>query len=298
MIAAFSHFHAEAGQWLPVGNKPSFRSQRSGETENMLYKNQANQWLRQAGKLAMGYFRNVEPSLKENNTYVTEADLKVQAYLMEQIDANYPDVGVLAEEGDLIKKPGDGETTFVIDPIDGTASFVANLPVWGIALGVIKSNKPVAGYFYMPVTDDFFYVEPQGGVYRNDSLTALKAAENIHQESILLMTSRAHKKLRINTDYPGKARSLGSTIAHICYTATGSADASLVSGCYIWDLAAGLAMLIRNGGSAFYLNGDPFTLTDDLLAGNKLHMPVVLGHPCKVEYFLQKLSNLQTIPVS
>ena len=258
----------------------------------MLHKNQAKQWLKEAGKLAMGYFRNVEPSLKDNNTYVTEADLKVQAYLMKKIDENYPDVGVLAEEGDLIKKPKDGETYFVIDPIDGTSSFVAGLPVWGIAFGVIESRKPVAGYFYMPATDDFFHVEPRGKVYRNDSITELKPTGNIQSESILLTISRTHKKLRVSSDYPGKVRSLGSTIAHICYTATGSADASLISGCYIWDLAAGLAMLDRNGGCAFYLNGDPFTLTEDLLSGNKLHMPVVLGHPRKVEYFLQKVSTL------
>jgi myo-inositol-1(or 4)-monophosphatase len=258
----------------------------------MLHKNQAKKWLKEAGRLAMGYFRNVEPSLKANNTFVTEADLNVQAYLMEKINENYPDDGVLAEEGDLIKKPKDGESYFVIDPIDGTSSFVAGLPVWGIAFGVIKSKQPVAGYFYMPVTDDFFYVEPQGAVYRNDNITLLKPTENIHHESILLTISRTHKKLRITSDYPGKVRSFGSTIAHICYTATGSVDASLVSDCYIWDLAAGLAMLIRNGGGAYYLNGDPFTLTDGLLSGNKLQLPLILGHPRKVAYFLQNVTNV------
>ena len=257
----------------------------------MLHKSQAEQWLKQAGKLALGYFRNVEPSLKPNQTYVTEADLKVQAYLIEKIDKYYPDVGVLAEEDHLLKKPKNSETYFVIDPIDGTASFVSGLPVWGIAFGVIHSKEPVAGYFYMPATDDFFYVDPQGSVCRNASVTALKPGENIQPESLLLTISRTHKKLRITSDYPGKVRSLGSTIAHICYTATGSADASIVSGCYIWDLAAGLAMLNRNGGRAFYLNGAPFAITDDLLSGRKLPIPMVLGHPRKVEYFLQNVND-------
>jgi myo-inositol-1(or 4)-monophosphatase len=259
----------------------------------MLFQKQAKRWLKEAGKLALGYFRNVEPSLKDNHTYVTEADWKVQAYLIEKIDKYYPDVGVLAEENDLIKKPKNSEFYFVIDPIDGTASFVSGLPVWGIAFGVIHSGKPAAGYFYMPATNDFFYVEPQGKVYRNDSTTVLKPGENIQLESLLLTISRTHQKVRIASDYPGKVRSLGSTAAHICYTATGSADATIVSGCYIWDLAAGLAMLNRNEGSAFYLNGDPFTLTDDLLSGGKLPLPVVLGHPRKVEYFLQNIAVLQ-----
>lgn len=258
----------------------------------MLNQKQAKRWLKEAGKLALGHFRNVEPSLKDNHTYVTEADLKVQAYLIDKIDKYYPDIGVLAEEDDLIKKPKNSESYFVIDPIDGTASFVSGLPVWGISFGVIHSGKPEAGYFYMPATGDFFYVEPRGKVYRNDSTTVLKPGKSIQPESLLLTISRTHKKVRIASDYPGKVRSLGSTAAHICYTATGSADASIVSGCYIWDLAAGLAMLNRNKGSAFYLNGDPFTLTDDLLSGGKLSMPLVLGSSCKVEYFLKNITRL------
>jgi myo-inositol-1(or 4)-monophosphatase len=55
----------------------------------------------------------------------------------------------------------------VIDPIDGTASFVCGLPVWGIAVGVLEKKLPVAGYFYMPATGDFFAATTEGRVYRN-----------------------------------------------------------------------------------------------------------------------------------
>ena len=75
--------------------------------KKILNQKQAKRWLKEAGKLALGYFRNVEPSLKDNHTYVTEADLKVQAYLVDKIDKYYPDIGVLVLGANSGKKgPG------------------------------------------------------------------------------------------------------------------------------------------------------------------------------------------------
>ena len=72
-----------------------------------------------------------------------------------EFSVDYPDAGILSEEEDYTRKPSDGETYFVIDPIDGTSMFVSGLSIWGIAIGVIKSGIPIAGFFYMPATDDF-----------------------------------------------------------------------------------------------------------------------------------------------
>lgn len=260
----------------------------------MLNPKQVKEWLENAGRLALKYFRNVEPSLKDNHTYVTEADLRVQDYLMERIQKAYPNAGVLAEERDLIKPPENGETYFAVDPIDGTASFVAGLPVWGIALGVINARQPVAGYFYMPATGDFFFTGEEGPVYRNDTIALMRPSQEIHRESIFLTVSRAHQKLSIQADYPGKIRCLGSTVAHICFTATGSADACAASSCHIWDLAAGLALLVRNGGRAVYVNGETFSIDDHMLSGKKSPMPILFGSGRRIEYFRQHTALLAT----
>ena len=76
----------------------------------MLKSEEAINWLKEAGKIAMGSFGKVEPSLKDNNTYVTEADLKVQKFLKEKFDLYYPDFGVLAEEDNLFKEPQEGKS--------------------------------------------------------------------------------------------------------------------------------------------------------------------------------------------
>ncbi|MBN1936015.1 MAG: inositol monophosphatase [Anaerolineae bacterium] len=250
-------------------------------------------WLREAGRLALRYFRQVEPAIKDNKTYVTEADLAVQAFLKEKIDAHYPTVGILAEENGLAQKPKAGDTYLVLDPIDGTASFVAGLPVWGIALGVIEGKTPAAGYFYLPITGDLYHAHVDGPVCRNGVATQLKPFERGHRESTLLAMSRVHQKFKISPDFPGKVRSLGSTIAHICYVATGSADAALIDDVHLWDLAAGLAILYRNGGVARYLDGTEFSVTDDLLAGNGLDSPLLLGQERSIAYFSGQINVIK-----
>ena len=255
----------------------------------MLAIDQAKMWLEEAGGRALRYFRQVTPSVKNDHSYVTEADISIQAFLNEKIIENYPEAGILGEEENFSKLPEDGETYFVIDPIDGTAAFVSGLPVWGIALGVIKSGKPIAGYFYMPATDDFYFTETDGPVYLNGMKTQLKPFDKIQRESLLLAVSRMHKSFNVNPEYPGKVRCLGSTVAHICYVATGCADVVLASGSYIWDLAAGVAMLYRNGGTARYINGDNFFFSEDLLKKKNLSQPVLLGQNNAVQYFIDNV---------
>ncbi len=255
----------------------------------MLKYAQAKLWLKEAGIVALRYFRNVQPSVKDDKTYVTEADLAVQSFLNNKIVEHYPDVGILSEEEDFTRTPQDGETYFILDPIDGTAMFVSGLPIWGISLGIIQSGKAIAGFFYMPATNDFYYTETDGPVYLNETITRLKPFDGIQRESLLFAVSRMHKRFDINPDYPGKIRSLGSTEAHICYVATGSGDVALVSSVYIWDLAAGIAMLYRNGGTARYINGDDFFFSEELLMKRELALPVLLGQSSSVQYFIENI---------
>ena len=252
----------------------------------------AEELMRHAGSLAMEHFRKVTPSLKKDKTLVTDADLAVQTYLMGQFVRRFPSVGVVGEEDHLRKLPTQGETYFVIDPIDGTASFVSGLPVWGIAVGVIENLQPVEGYFYMPATGDFFYTTAEGHVFRNDSRLQPITPNAMHRESLLLTVSRFHRKFSIRNTYPGKVRSLGSTIAHICYAATGSADAALVSDIHIWDLAAGLAMARLNGAVAQHLDGDAFVLNESMLGGQIIDSPVLVGQSSVVQEYGKIISSV------
>jgi len=241
-------------------------------------------FMKSAGERAMQYFRNVTPSWKANQTYVTEADVAVQAYLKEELERHFPDDGLIGEEHDLAKPPRAGDRYWIIDPIDGTASFVRGFPGWGIALGLFTSTQALGGFFYMPATGDFYATLPDGTVRRNDQIMPLHAPDLTSRETVLLTGARLHRAYTIAPEYQGKVRSLGSAIAHLCYVATGSADAAFMSRLAVWDLAAGLAMLKQNQGVLEYLDGTPVTVAE-LLRQRKSSQAMFAGHPDAVAYF-------------
>ena len=237
-----------------------------------------------AGRIAMRSFGSVTPQWKESQSYVTEADIAVQSFLRDWLRTHYPGDGIIAEEEDLRLTPAAGERYWIIDPIDGTASFVAGLPVWGIGLALVVDFRPVVGYFFIPMTGDFYHTTPGGGVYRNGQPTQIKAPGALHHESLMLTFSRVHREITLRSSHPGKVRSLGSTIAHMCYTATGSADVAVLGRVCIWDLAPGLALLSKNGGVLRYLHGPPVRL-EDLFSGNKAPSLMICGHPDTVALY-------------
>ncbi len=240
--------------------------------------------IRSAGDIAMAYYLNVDTETKEDESYVTQADLAVQQYIREVLDKHSPQDGLIAEENGLRREPRAGSRYWVIDPIDGTASFAAGLPIWGIAIGLVEEAHPLAGYFYAPVAGDFFQTTVAGEVLRNGKAVRMREPGPIHRESSLFIASRLHRYYTVDRDYPGKLRNLGSTLAHLCYVASGNADAALIERVYIWDVAAGMAMLGLNGGVLRYIDGSDVELAP-LLAGERIPMPMLAGHPDTIDAF-------------
>ncbi len=238
-----------------------------------------------AGRLALTYFRNVRPVWKASRSYVTEADIAIQSYISDRLMACFPEDGIIAEEKDLRVAPKSGARYWVVDPIDGTASFVAGLPVWGTGLALIEDLEPVAGYFLLPTTGDFFYAESGSAVFRCGEPAQMKDPQSLHRESVLLTISRLHQQVRLQDAYSGKVRSMGSTIAHMCYVATGSADAALLGRVHVWDLAPGLAMLGKNGGVLHYLLTGEQVSVADLLDGSAARSLMLCGHPDMVRRY-------------
>jgi myo-inositol-1(or 4)-monophosphatase len=243
-----------------------------------------NEIITQAGHIALHHFLEVDPTWKDNQTYVTEADLAVQAFLRETFERHYPNDGFVAEENDVRTAPRSGSRFWVVDPIDGTASFSAGLPVWGVGIGLVEDGQPVAGFFHAPAVDDLFYTTPDGRVLRNGRPVHMRQPGPLHRESSLFIASRLHRYYRVSPDYPGKLRNLGSSIAHLCYIAGGNADAALLERVHIWDIAAGMAMLVLNGGVLHYIDGTPVRL-EPLLTGEQVPLPMLGGHPETVAKF-------------
>lgn len=236
-------------------------------------------WARESGDIALRLFSHARARRKADNSPVTEADVAIERLLVERITARYPDHGIIGEEQtqfDITR-----EYVWALDPIDGTASFVAGLPVWGISIGLLHRGIPSMGLFYMPLTNDCYWaIEDCAFFGRQPIYVDTKPEQEWHNEDWLAIPSDAHRRLEI--DFIGKTRSLGSAAAAICYVARGSALGAVLTYATIWDLAGGLAILKAAGGVGVTLAGQPLD-PRPLIDGRALQEPLLFGAPGTVD---------------
>ncbi len=129
-------------------------SSKSKNTDLSTYKNFAEVTLKSSGKIALKYFRgNNKPNLKKDKTIVTLADTEIETFTRKQITRNFPGHEIWGEE---FGYSGNSNFTWVIDPIDGTSSFAAGRPIWGIMLGLLIDGYPALGAVYQPFTEELW----------------------------------------------------------------------------------------------------------------------------------------------
>ena len=117
------------------------------------YLNFANKLADEAGIISMEYFRtSLDIENKSDETPVTIADKNTELKLRSMIEKKYPDHGILGEEFDSINP--DAEFIWVIDPIDGTKSYVAGHKDFGNLISLTQNKKPIIGIINCPAHDE------------------------------------------------------------------------------------------------------------------------------------------------
>ncbi|MCS7261250.1 MAG: hypothetical protein NZ765_10785, partial [Anaerolineae bacterium] len=116
-------------------------------------------------------------------------------------------------------------------------------------------------------------------------------SEQIHDETLLCVTSEAHRHYRIAFD--GKTRAFGSSAAHICYVARGAAVAAVLGHQALWDIAGAWPVLRAAGGTMVCLpRGEPPFGMASWVDGRKSPHPLLAGAPWAVPYFLGRVTLL------
>lgn len=231
-----------------------------------------------AGAIALRHFRRGAAERKVDRTLVTAADREVEAFLATELGALVPEAAIVGEEG--AARAGRGELRIVIDPVDGTAAFVAGLPTWCVCIGVLDGREPVAGVVHLPCAGETYSAAGDEAWWNGDRLPPLRDEITGEQDAFIVTHAKAHLRSRII--YRGKVRSLGSTAYHIALVARGVAQAALVGRAHVWDLVAPGAVLRAVGGSYAYRDGSPVDLSA-LLDGRRAPDDVVAGLPAVVE---------------
>lgn len=246
---------------------------------------QVRSWAREAGAIALSYYKVVEARRKPGGSYVTDADEEIEQLLRTRIMHAYPTHGILGEEGRNYNT--DAEYLWAIDPIDGTGVFVDGLPHWGISIGLLRHGDPVLGCFYLPVLDEWYEAALTGPALFNGEPVAVLHDNLLDLNAWISVPSNIHRRYTIN--YPGKVRSLGSMAAALCYVARGSAAGALVGTAKLWDIAAGVAVLERAGGGLRLLrSGGPLDLRP-MLSGKSAPEPIIAGSPPALELLLKRV---------
>lgn len=219
---------------------------------------------REAGHIIMGYFSNGYTSNKKlDDSPVTEADIAANKYIIEKLTAIAPNIPIIAEEDETLGS-SEHKRFFLVDPLDGTRSFVRGEPEFTVNIGLIENNQPVFGVIYCPPQDILYFGMVGENAYKqtvNDKPRIIKTRK-FPSDGLTVVRSRSHPSKATN-DYLQtlqiKELVSGSSSVKFCMVAEGSADIYPRFGRTMeWDTAAGHAILNAAGGRVETADGKPF----------------------------------------
>lgn len=234
----------------------------------------AEQVIREAGKLACGFFDNRDDlliKLKGVQDFVSQADAETEDLIASRLLASFPHDGILGEERG--RRGGDTDAVWVIDPIDGTANFVRGLPYWCIAIALVCSGRLELGLIFDAVNDRLYSARRGHGAFCNGEPISVSGAKRLEQACIGLGLGHGEagephaalieRLLKAHCQY----RRLGSGLLLLALAAEGKMDGFYEARMKPWDALAGLLLVREAGGMTNdYLGFDGEPLAAPVLA--------------------------------
>ncbi len=155
------------------------------QNSNQKIANHALKTVHEASVTAMSYFRQLlEVETKGDESPVTIADKTVEAQIRESLIKAYPDFGILGEE--FGSENLDAETYWVVDPIDGTRSFISGLPLFGMLLGLVDKGNPVIGIVGMPALNEVYIGQAGFGASMNGEAISTSSQTDISAATLFI----------------------------------------------------------------------------------------------------------------
>lgn len=238
---------------------------------------------RKGGRQTLEYFRkSLKIEHKEDDSPVTLADRMAEEVMRTEIYEHYPEHGILGEE--LGHSQEEHSVQWILDPIDGTISYIHGIPLYTTLVGITIDNKPAAGVIYAPALDEMCDGAIGLGAYFNGSPCKAKTTSKL-EEATLITTDLAHIKAHGHEEAFHRLhdrcryyRTWGDAYGHMM-VATGRVDIMVDPVLNIWDSAALLPVVTESGAMFTGLNG-----LQRIDAGNALSATSAL-HPEILEFF-------------
>lgn len=218
------------------------------------------------------YKRDLDVETKGDGSPVTLADRAAEQLAREWIHARFPADGILGEE--FGETPGASGRRWILDPIDGTKSFVRGVPLWGTCVAVCEGDEVLAGAAAYPAVEEFIAAAPGEGCWHNNARCGVSTVATLAEATVLVTDDR---------NFPDAARRAGwdalSRRAAVsrgwgdCYgyllVATGRADVMVDPILNPWDAPPFLPIIEEAGGVFTGWSGKRDAFAGDAIATNR-----------------------------
>jgi myo-inositol-1(or 4)-monophosphatase len=225
--------------------------------------------LREAGAIALKTFQKpVNSWLKEGSSPVSEADIAVDAFLRARLAGAWSGSGWLSEETAHDRSSRDARALWIVDPIDGTRSYLAGRPDWVISVALVHDGRPVLAGLFAPVTDEMFMAGAGSGATRNGAPMAVSPGARLDGAKVAGPKRLVQALAAVSSGIEVAPR-IGSLALRLARVAQGDLDVAFASGSsHDWDLAGADLLVHEAGGAMTNLVGRSLTYNQpDLVHG-------------------------------
>jgi myo-inositol-1(or 4)-monophosphatase len=215
-----------------------------------------------AGVILPQFRKNIAIEVKQAKDWdpVTEGDKAAERLIRSLIEKNFPDHGIIGEEYGT--KTGTSAYTWVLDPIDGTRSFVIGMPTWATLIGLYRDGKPLLGVMNQPYVGDMFYGSPDGAWldHRGQIQHAAAGTTSPHLYDAKSNFESMRKSVQLMR-YGGDAY-------FFSLVAAGHLDIAMDAGLQIYDIAALIPIITGAGGVVGTWDGKDPSLGGNIIAAS------------------------------
>ncbi|HEY0848863.1 MAG TPA: 3'(2'),5'-bisphosphate nucleotidase CysQ [Bradyrhizobium sp.] len=213
--------------------------------------------VREAGLLAKSLFRTeLKNWIKGKSSPVSEADIAVNDLLERRLREASPGYGWLSEESADDQSRVGRKYTWIVDPIDGTRSYLAGRDDWCVCAALVEDASPVLAAVYAPASEEFFFAARGKGTLLNDRRVLASPGDDL-DFSRMAGPKPLVERLNPSPDDISLHPRIGSLALRLCRVAHGALDAAFAGGqSRDWDLAAANLIVQEANGRMTALSGD------------------------------------------
>ena len=218
----------------------------------------------------------LEVRAKRANDFVTQVDKAAEAAAIDVIRKAYPDHAILAEESGVTEGTEKADTTWIIDPLDGTTNFIHGFPQYCVSIGVRQRGQLTQAVVFDPNRNELFTATKGRGAFLNDRRIRVTKCPKL--ADALIATGFPFKELSRLDKYMRQMKTLvascagvrraGAAALDLAWVAAGRCDGFWELGLSQWDMAAGALLIQEAGGLVTDPTGEPnFMESGDIVAG-------------------------------